>query len=248
MRTKDSNPSLALIAAILIANPLSSYRIAQSGESAGGAADTAPMNAQQLQALVASIAFYPDPLVAQTLAAATFPDQVAVANDWLQQNKALAGPALMRTVNQQPWDASVKALTQFPSVLDNMANNLSWASTLGEAYSGQPSEVMAAIQTLRAQAKARGALQSGARIRQIYGNTAWRGGYRMAAQAWARADPGFRSSNAFSGLTDRLGHGGGWQARAESFRGWGSMRASGFSGGRFGGGRFGGGHFGGPRR
>jgi len=118
----------------------------------------------ELHALVAPIALYPDPLVAQMLAAATFPDQVAIANYWLQQNKTLGGQALMHKVNEQTWNASVKALTQFPSVLDNMANNLTWVSTLGEAYHNQLSEVMAAIQTLRAQAKAQGNLKSGPQI------------------------------------------------------------------------------------
>jgi hypothetical protein len=64
----------------------------------------------------------------------------------------------------------------------------------------------------------------------------------LDANSWARADDAFRSSNAFSGFGDRFG-GSGWQSRADSFRGWGSMRGSGFSGGRFGGGRFGGGRF-----
>jgi Protein of unknown function (DUF3300) len=117
------------------------------------------MSARQLQPLVAPIALYPDPLVTQVLATATFPDQVAVANYWLQQNKTLSGQALVQAVNKQSWDASVKALTQFPSVLENMANNLNWTSTLGEAYHNQPSDVMAAIQTLRAQAKAAGTLK-----------------------------------------------------------------------------------------
>jgi hypothetical protein len=309
-------------------------------------------------------------LDAQGLAAATFPDQLAVANYWVQQNKALSGQALMQAVNQQPWDASVKALTQFPSVLNNMAKNLVWTSTLGEAYHNQPSEVMAAIQKLRAQAKAAGHLNSGPEItvtqpspqtivieptspqvvyvpqydpaavygvpydtpgytasdvvaglllgfgtavavgalagggccgwgwgswnadwnggtvvynhNSFYGNSAWHGGYyngayhagygyhnaynraaadfrgsanrsgdwnravthgfagdrALDANSWAHADNDFRSSNAFSRF-------GGWQSRAASFRGWGSMRASGFLGGRFGGGHFGGGHFGG---
>ena len=64
------------------------------------------------------IALYPDALVAQILGAATFPDQVAVADNWLQQNNGLTGKTLMQRVDQQPWDPSVKALTQFPSVLD----------------------------------------------------------------------------------------------------------------------------------
>jgi len=124
----------------------------------------APLSANELQQLVAPIALYPDALVAQILGAATFPDQIAYANDWLQQNKTLTGQALMQAVDQQPWDPSVKALTQFPSVLDNLTKNLSWTSSLGEAYHTQPNDVMTAVQTLRAQAKAAGNLKSGSQI------------------------------------------------------------------------------------
>ena len=66
----------------------------------------------------------------------------------------------MQAVDKQSWDSSVKALTEFPTVLDNLAKNLTWTSSLGEAYHNQPSEVMAAIQTLRAKAKAAGNLKS----------------------------------------------------------------------------------------
>jgi hypothetical protein len=123
-----------------------------------------PATAEELQSLVAPIALYPDALVAQILSAATFPDQVAIADNWLQQNKNLTGSALMQAVNGQTWDPSVKALTQFPSVLNNMAQNLSWTSQLGEDYHNQQAEVMTAIQTLRAQAKAAGNLKSGSQI------------------------------------------------------------------------------------
>src|SRR6516165_2019419 len=120
----------------------------------------APLSEQELHSLVAPIALYPDALVAQILSAATFPDQVAVANYWLEQNKNLTGSALMQEVNKQSWEPSVKALTQFPSVLNNMAQNLSWTSQLGEAYHNQQSEVMAAVQALRAQAQSAGNLKS----------------------------------------------------------------------------------------
>lgn len=120
----------------------------------------APMATNEIQSLVAPIALYPDSLVAQVLNAATFPDQIAVANYWLQQNKSLTGSALMKAVDGQSWDPSVKALTQFPSVLNNMAQNLTWTSQLGEAYHNQQADVMAAIQTLRSQAKAAGNLKS----------------------------------------------------------------------------------------
>jgi hypothetical protein len=124
----------------------------------------APLSADELQQLVAPIALYPDALVAQIFGAATFPDQVAAANSWLQQNKNLTGAALMQAVDTQPWDPSVKALTQFPSVLDNLTKNLSWTSALGEAYHTQPADVMSAVQVLRAKAKAAGNLQSGSQI------------------------------------------------------------------------------------
>ena len=74
----------------------------------------------------------PDALVAQILTAATFPDQIAIAAYWVEQNKSLTGSALVSAVNAQTWDPSVKALTQFPSVLSNMSQNLSWTSQLGE--------------------------------------------------------------------------------------------------------------------
>ena len=161
MREKGVKRILALTTSMMLAvAPFSGYQASDPSGSAGGAADGAPMSADELEALVAPIALYPDPLVAQILSAATFPDQVAVSEYWLQQNKALAGPSLMQKVNEQSWDASVKALTQFPSVLDNMAKNLNWTSTLGEAYHNQHAEVMTAIQALRAKAKAAGNLKS----------------------------------------------------------------------------------------
>jgi hypothetical protein len=133
-------------------------------ESAGYSGQGAPLSAAELQQLVAPIALYPDALVAQILGAATFPDQVSSADGWLRQNKSLTGSALMKAVDTQPWDPSVKALTQFPSVLSNLAKNLSWTSALGEAYHTQAADVMSAIQVLRAEAKAAGNLKSGSQI------------------------------------------------------------------------------------
>jgi Protein of unknown function (DUF3300) len=123
-----------------------------------------PATAEELQSLVAPIALYPDALVAQILTAATFPDQVAIANYWLQQNKTLTGSALATAVDKQTWDASVKALTLFPSVLNNMAQNLSWTSQLGEDYHNQQADVMTAVQTLRAKAKEAGNLKTSSQV------------------------------------------------------------------------------------
>src|SRR5580692_8787296 len=137
---------------------------AASASNTGAPTEGAPQSASELQSLVAPIALYPDALVAQILTAATFPDQVAIAEYWMTQNTSLTGSALMQAVNTQTWDPSVKALTQFPSVLTNLAHNLTWTSSLGEAYHDQQAEVMTAIQTLRAQAKAAGNLKSSSQI------------------------------------------------------------------------------------
>jgi len=124
----------------------------------------APLTVDQLDSLVAPIALYPDALVAQVLAASENPQQIAYADDWLAQNKNLTGAALTQAVDQQPWDPSVKALTQFPSVLGNLAHNLSWTSSLGQAFANQQADVMAAVQTMRAKAQAAGTLGSNAQI------------------------------------------------------------------------------------
>ncbi len=115
---------------------------------------------EQLQQLVAPIALYPDSLVAQILAASTFPEQVVEADRWVQNNQGLQGQALAQAVDQQPWDPSVKALTAFPSVLGNMDKNLSWTSTLGDAYYNQQADVMDAIQVMRQRAQAAGNLRT----------------------------------------------------------------------------------------
>ena len=160
--------SVVLSFMLITFSPQLLYGFQSSGAAPAGdtgtSSESAPMSASELQALVAPIALYPDALVAQILAASTFPDEVAIANYWLQQNKSLTGNPLMQAVDKQTWDPSVKALTQFASVLDNMASNLSWTSSLGEAYHNQSADVMTAIQTLRAQAKEKGNLKSSSQI------------------------------------------------------------------------------------
>lgn len=155
---------LSFLLFITSAAPELSAQEAPPPGSNGNSEQGAALSADELQQLVAPIALYPDALVAQILGAASFPDQIGAANTWLQQNKELTGEALMKAVDPQPWDPSVKALTQFPSVLDNMTKNLSWTSSLGEAYNTQTADVMSAVQALRAKAKAAGNLESGSQI------------------------------------------------------------------------------------
>src|SRR3984885_8124333 len=96
----------------------------------------------QLYQLVAPIALFPDNLIAIVLASSTFPGQITASWQWMQQNGGLQGAQLMQAVDQQPWDASVKGLTQFSDVLQQMATNLSWTSSLGDAYFNAPQNVM----------------------------------------------------------------------------------------------------------
>ncbi|MFI5090858.1 MAG: DUF3300 domain-containing protein [Terriglobales bacterium] len=115
---------------------------------------------EQLQRLVAPIALYPDSLVAQILAASTFPEQVVEADRWVQAHPDLKGDALGQAVDQKPWDPSVKALTAFPSVLGNMDKNISWTSSLGDAYYNQQPDVMDAVQVMRQRAQESGNLKT----------------------------------------------------------------------------------------
>jgi hypothetical protein len=166
MITKEIRTFLSLLLSFVVALTLPTILSGFEREPAASSDDSsaptkaAPTSESELRALVAPIALYPDNLVGAVLAAATFPDQVAIADYWIQQHKDLTGNALTLAVDKQSWNESVKALTQFPSVLNNMAKSLSWTSQLGEAYHNQRSEVMKAIQTLRSEAKAAGHLNS----------------------------------------------------------------------------------------
>lgn len=123
-------------------------------------ASAAPEDPADLQQLVAPIALYPDPLLAQILAASTYPAEIVEAHRWMAQHAGLQNSVLIDQVNQQPWDSSVKAITAFPSVLANMDRNLSWTVSLGQAYVEQPQAVLNAVQDLRRRAQEAGNLQS----------------------------------------------------------------------------------------
>jgi hypothetical protein len=132
-----------------------------SGEVSGAQAPRyAQQTPEQLQQLVAPIALYPDSLVAQILSASTFPEQVVEADRWVQDHPDLKGEELGKAVDQQPWDPSVKALAAFPSVLGNMDKNISWTSSLGDAYYNQQEDVMNAIQVMRQRAEQAGNLKT----------------------------------------------------------------------------------------
>ena len=128
------------------------------------AAPVQALSAEQLEQMLAPIALYPDALLAQILAASTYPAQVTAADQWLGQMRAsgygspeqIAAGASAQTT----WDPSVKALTAFPDVLDMLSRNLEWTTALGNAYYNQPQDVMETVQMLRQRAEQAGNLQS----------------------------------------------------------------------------------------
>jgi len=139
---------------------VSAYQDSQAPAQTAPAPPYMQQTPEQLQQLVAPIALYPDSLVAQILAASTFPEQVVQADRWVQEHPDLKGEALGQAVDQQPWDPSVKALTAFPSILGNLDKNLSWTSSLGDAYYTQQQAVMDAVQVMREKAQQAGTLKS----------------------------------------------------------------------------------------
>ena len=142
--------------------PASSASAPAPAQSAAGPQQAAytPPTADQLYQLVAPIALFPDKLVAQVLAGATYPDQITDADSVIDKNPNLKGVPLQTAIAQQPWDPSVKGLTVFPSVLDQMAQNIDWTHSLGEAYINDPTDVMNAIQVMRQRASTHGSLRS----------------------------------------------------------------------------------------
>src|SRR3984893_16590369 len=122
--------------------------------------------APQLEQLVSRIALYPDPLVAQILAGATYPDQIPDAARWADQHHYLNGQALADAIqgDQLPWDPSVQALLPFPSVLEMMASDMNWTTDLGNAFLAQQQDVMDAVQRERRKAQSFGYLRNNGQV------------------------------------------------------------------------------------
>ncbi len=119
-----------------------------------------PLAPDQLDQLVAPIALYPDALVAQVLAGATYPNQVTEADQWRQAQGNAPADQIAAAANAHSWDPSIKALTAFPTVLAQMDKNIQWTTDLGNAYFNQPQDVMDAVQAMRQKAQAAGQLHS----------------------------------------------------------------------------------------
>jgi len=114
----------------------------------------------QLDSLVAPIALYPDPLLAQLLAASTYPLEIMQLQQWLTKHKDLKDKALQDAVMKQPWDPMVQSLAALPDVVKRLSDDIQWTTDLGNAVLAQQSDVMDAVQRMRAKAKDKGNLKS----------------------------------------------------------------------------------------
>jgi hypothetical protein len=125
-------------------------------------ASASPFKPEELDQILAPIALYPDELIAQILTAATYPLEIVIAARWVAdpKNAALKGDALVKALEGQSWDASVKSLVPFPSVLKMMSDKLDWTQKLGDAFLSQEADSLAAVQNLRRKAAAAGTLKS----------------------------------------------------------------------------------------
>jgi hypothetical protein len=149
--------------AIVLATALALLAICAASaqdQPAGAEPKQQMLDAAQLDQLVAPIALYPDPLLAQVLMASTYPLEIVQADRFAKANKKLKGDKLSETLAKQDWDESVKQLVSTPTVLATMSDKLDWTEALGDAVLAQQADVMDAIQRLRAQAQANGKLET----------------------------------------------------------------------------------------
>ena len=150
-------PTIVLFLAVAL---LSIATASAQDQSASTGPSQQSLDEGQLDQLVAPIALYSDPLLAQVLMASTYPLEVVQADRWAKANKGLKGDKLTDALEKQDWDASVKQLVSTPTVLAMMNDKLDWTQALGDAMLAQQADVMDAIQRLRAKAQANGKLET----------------------------------------------------------------------------------------
>jgi hypothetical protein len=150
--------ALLCAAALAPGNSLAGVRWQEPQAAAGEAAPKIPDD--QLDALVAPIALFPDPLLAQVLAASTYPLEIIQLQQWLEKNKTLKGKDLEAAVKKQDWDPSIQGLVVVPDVVKRLSDDIKWTTDLGNAFLAQQSEVMDAVQRMRKKAQDKGTLQS----------------------------------------------------------------------------------------
>ena len=141
---------IGLAAVLILSLPFSPLA---TGAQQPRSADSRPFKAEELEHIVAPIALYPDPLVAQIFKASTYPLEVIQAARFAKANPGLKGNALNEALKDYKWDDSVKALVSSPQVLERMDSQLEWMQQLGEAFLAQQKDTMDAVQRVRAKAQ-----------------------------------------------------------------------------------------------
>jgi hypothetical protein len=132
----------------------------QDATTSASSEDVSRIPPEQLDSLVAPIALYPDPLLAQVLAASTYPLELMQLQQWLQKNSGLKDKALVDAVSKQPWDPSIQAMAALPDVVKRLADDIQWTTDLGNAFLAQENDLMDAVQRMRQKAEGTGNLKS----------------------------------------------------------------------------------------
>jgi Protein of unknown function (DUF3300) len=165
-RTVSSRLTAVVCTIALAPGSVPAMRAEPVSQEASAPAQAAPkIPNDQLDALVAPIALYPDPLLAQVLAASTYPLEIMQLQQWLAKNKNLKDKALTDAVAKQPWDSSVQAMAPIPDLVKRLADDIQWTTDLGNAFLAQQSDVMDAVQRMRAKAKDTGNLKSSEQVK-----------------------------------------------------------------------------------
>jgi hypothetical protein len=159
MRPTNRSLMALLCTLALLPGDSAAYAAFQS-QAAAPASQPARIPTEQLDSLVAPVALYPDPLLAQVLAASTYPLEIVQLQQWLARNKELKDKQLADAVAKEQWDPSVQALAALPDVVNRLANDIQWTSDLGNAFLAQQSDVMDAVQRMRKKAEDRGTLKT----------------------------------------------------------------------------------------
>src|ERR1700756_4497078 len=160
---KIAQNGLAVVCSALLmqGDVISAGQAQGQGQAAESSQEEAPkIPPDQLDSLVAPIALYPDPLLAQVLASSTYPLELIQLQQWLQKNSGLKDKALVDAVQKQPWDPSIQAMAALPDVVKRLADDIQWTTDLGNAFLAQQSDVMNAVQRMRKKAEGTGALVS----------------------------------------------------------------------------------------
>src|SRR6476661_3135429 len=150
-----------VIAVLCVASLQWSSPLILAQEETTATEETPTIPPEQLDSLVAPIALYPDAMLAQTLAASTYPLEVMQLEQWMGKNTNLKDKALADAVAKQPWDPSVQSMAAYPDVVQRMAENIQWMTDLGNAVLAQQKDVMDSVQRLRAKAQGTGNLKTG---------------------------------------------------------------------------------------